>query len=47
MDPKTKGVRVMSLIITNRAVRAMLFPATMAALITFWAGLALLVARFG
>jgi len=37
----------MSFIVQSRAGRALVLPASMAALILFWTGLALLVARFG
>lgn len=37
----------MQLIVNSRAGRALVLPTSMAALILFWTGLALLVARFG
>jgi len=37
----------MQLIVNSRAGRALVLPASMAALILFWVGLALLVARLG
>jgi len=37
----------MSYIVNSRAGRALVLPAWMAALVGFWTGLALLVARFG